>query len=77
MSPVLLKNGKMNLCMSMGSRENKQNKVRTQLWDTLYSISLNTLTQSNLEAGEGEDPAEVLQLPVQLRRVLVLDDTDG
>ena len=26
----------MNLCMSMGSRENKQNKVRTQLWDTLY-----------------------------------------
>ena len=42
-----------------------------------YSISLNTLTQSNLEAGEGEDPAEVLQLPVQLRRVLVLDDTDG
>ena len=35
-SPGLLKNGKMNLCMSMGSRENKQNKVRTQLWDTLY-----------------------------------------
>ena len=23
--------------MSMGSRENKQNKVRTQLWDTLYT----------------------------------------
>ena len=22
--------------MSTGSRENKQNKVRTQLWDTLY-----------------------------------------
>ena len=37
-SPGLLKNGKMNLCMSMGSRENKQNKVRTQLWDTLYNI---------------------------------------
>ena len=37
-SPGLLKNGKMNLCMSMGSRENKQNKVRTQLWDTLYVI---------------------------------------
>ena len=35
-SPGLLKNGKMNLCMSTGSRENKQNKVRTQLWDTLY-----------------------------------------
>ena len=34
--PWLLKNGKMNLSMSMGSRENKQNKVRTQLWDTLY-----------------------------------------
>ena len=28
----------MNLCMSMGSQENKQNKVRTQLWDTLYII---------------------------------------
>ena len=28
----------MNLCMSMGSRENKQNKVRTQLWDTLYFL---------------------------------------
>ena len=38
---------------------------------------LKTLTQSNLEAGEGEDSAEVLQLPVQLRRVLVLGDTDG
>ena len=25
--------------MSTGSRENKQNKVRTQLWDTLYIIS--------------------------------------
>ena len=23
------------VCMSMGSRENKQNKVITQLWDTL------------------------------------------
>ena len=28
-----LKNGKMNLCMSTGSRENKQNEVRTQLWE--------------------------------------------
>ena len=36
LSPGLLKNGKMNLCMSTGSRENKQNKVRTQLWNTLY-----------------------------------------
>ena len=35
-SPGLLKNGKMNVCTSTGSRENKQNKVRTQLWDTLY-----------------------------------------
>ena len=25
--------------MSMGSRENKQNKVRTQLWDTLYHLN--------------------------------------
>ena len=25
--------------MSTGSRENKQNKVRTQLWDTLYVVS--------------------------------------
>ena len=41
-----------------------------------YSI-IKALTQSNLEAGEGEDPAEVLQLPVQLRRVLVLGDTEG
>ena len=30
----------MNLCMSTGSRENKQNKVRTQLWDTLYVNSI-------------------------------------
>ena len=36
-SPGLLKNGKMNLCTSTGSRENKQNKVEPYLWDTLYS----------------------------------------
>ena len=35
-SPGLLKNGKILLCTSSGSRENNQNKVRTQLWDTLY-----------------------------------------
>ena len=35
-SPGLLKNGKINLCMSTGIRENNQNKVNTQLWDTLY-----------------------------------------
>ena len=36
-SPGLLKNGKMNLCTSTGSRENNQNKVGTYLWwDTLY-----------------------------------------
>ena len=35
-SPGLLKNGKINICTSTGSRENNQNKVNTQLWDTLY-----------------------------------------
>ena len=30
----------LNLCMSMGSRENNKNKVRTQLWDTLYNVKL-------------------------------------
>ena len=35
-SPGLLKNGKILLCKSSGSWENNQNKVNTQLWDTLY-----------------------------------------
>ena len=35
-SPGLLKNGKINICTSTGSQENNQNKVNTQLWDTLY-----------------------------------------
>ena len=48
LSPGLLKNGKMNLCMSTGSRENKQNKVRTQLWDTLYMA-----VKSDMSCGHG------------------------
>ena len=35
-SPGLLKNGKILLCKSSVSWENNQNKVNTQLWDTLY-----------------------------------------
>ena len=39
--------------MSMGSRENKQNKVRTQLWDTLYlQLSLQRWTAGLLAAGD-------------------------
>ena len=44
-SPGLLKNGKILLCTSCGSRENNQNKVRTQLWDTLYLIITTSLCQ--------------------------------
>ena len=37
--------------MSMGSRENKQNKVRTQLWDTLY-LSLPNFDHLENSVGE-------------------------
>ena len=33
-----VENVKINLCTSAGSQENNQNKVNTQLWDTLYNL---------------------------------------
>ena len=56
-SPGLLKNGKINLCTSTRSLENKQNKVNTQLWDTLYDMYMtNCLTFG--PAADDEHPQE-------------------
>ena len=65
-SPGLLKNGKMNVCTSTGSRENKQNKVRTQLWDTLY-ITLREFMQLYPINGTKSERASEIYLPLHER----------
>ena len=71
-SPGLLKNGKMNLCTSTGSRENQQNKVEPYLWDTLYYATLTMLVHVHV----GVLLAAILVIHHDLHRVDVSLQSD-